>query len=51
MELTPGEHEIIFEYQSTELIFGTIISISGLAVFLGIIWGEKIKKSKKLTSI
>lgn len=51
VELTPGEHEIIFEYQSTELIFGTIISISGLAVFLGIIWGEKIKKSKKLTSI
>ena len=51
VELTPGEHEIVFEYQSTELVIGTVISISGLAVFLGIIWGEKIKKSKKLTSI
>ena len=44
VELTPGEHEIIFEYQSTELIIGTIISISGLAVFLIIIFDEKMKK-------
>ena len=45
-ELTPGEHEIVMEYRSTELAIGAAVSLAGLIVFLGIICNEKRKTGR-----
>lgn len=44
VELTPGEHEIVFRYQSAELISGGVVSFAGLVVFGSIVFVERRKK-------
>ncbi|MBR5313281.1 MAG: YfhO family protein [Clostridia bacterium] len=44
VELPSGDHEIVFQYQSMELIFGSVISLLGLTVFVSIVFGERRKK-------
>lgn len=43
VELTPGEHEIVIEYRSTELLIGTAISLVGLMLIGAIIYSAKRK--------
>lgn len=47
LELSVGEHEIVFEYRSKELMIGAGITLTGLAIFAGIIVLERKKKIKK----
>lgn len=54
VKLTPGEHEIVFRYQSSEFIAGGIISLCGLVIFSVIIFTERCGKrrcSNKQTKI
>ena len=46
LELSPGEHEIVFEYKPHEFILGMEISIAGMICF-GIIIGIDSYKRKK----
>lgn len=46
LELSPGEHEIIFVYRPQELVIGGGISLTGLAVFGGIIGVDLLRKKK-----
>ena len=45
-ELTPGEHEIVIEYRSTELLIGTAISLAGVMALVAIICIEKRRKGR-----
>lgn len=45
-EVSPGEHEIVIEYRSTELMIGVAVSLAGLIVFGAIICGEKRKAGR-----
>lgn len=54
VKLTPGEHEIVFRYRSSELIVGSIISLVGLIVFGSIVFlkrGSERRCSNKHTNI
>jgi len=44
VELPPGDHEIVFQYKSAELIAGSVVSFAGLAVFGCIVFWESRKK-------
>ena len=45
-DITPGEHELVFEYRPDCVKYGLILSLSGAAIFAILCVGEYVLKKK-----
>ena len=46
-DVTPGEHELVFEYRPDCVKYGLILSFSGAAIFAVLCVGEYVLKKKR----
>ena len=46
-DVTPGEHELVFEYRPDCVKYGLILSVSGLVIFAVLCVGEYVLKKKR----
>ena len=46
-DITPGEHELVFEYRPDCVKYGLILSVSGLVIFAVLCVGEYVLKKKR----